>query len=804
MIVSAPASAAVPVPLVPLASPDSKNSAVSKTSLFKNVFDRLTQFEDLQNEDGPGQESAAAPKQPTKKELSSDSVSGSEQTAVLLPLSPILPNPSFLSQQVAILPQSAAAAVPDHKANVEKEAPALQLASSGDQTDVGLLLKPSLTAPGSPQPPSPSSASAVPAPAVSVRYPLLASPLPPGTAGLEMATVALIRQALSTTPAATTAAVPDTTATPAKAQVKGSPFEPESLGTASSVSTSASLSTSSNVSAYSNVSTSSNSSTSSNIELEAAQTPVPSTSDPAGTALTISKPLEAKPVSAPALVAAEQVPAKPAGEEAIQRWAAQPGTTQVGKAPEATGLRVRESAPVTEPSRNLSTGSVKAPVNASSLIESALPANNSFQAVLTPQAASGEKRTSPQVGPSAAAISAPLPMSDARSNSAPEPAPPLKSVQEATPANAQVDRQITSTPKSTVPASTASPAEKQPDPAPAATVVASTSLPPPLPADHEVMDRAPEASSPSVDQHEALAVTPAPKIPLLPEAGNFAFAIRMLGLESASSHSSLTDSNATDSKAPVTTSDTPVTQIALTQTKGPAIQSPASNLQQPEPPSNQASSGQQRETQPAAVESEKPDTGTQNQPDLVKTQLAPGIVPHWNDAAVLQAPEIGSSAPASEPVEAARPNLPLAAQETHFTTPELPRTSSNSEILLHLTGNDESSAAIRVADRAGSVNVSVHASDPVLRESLRSNLGELSTQLNAQGWKADVVKSAGVATHSESQQDSQAGGQRGSQQQQSSGGERQPQRDRRANGGQWQQELDQQTTGGDALPGGNG
>ncbi len=129
-----------------------------------------------------------------------------------------------------------------------------------------------------------------------MRYPLLASPLPPGTAGLEMATVALIRQALSTTPAATTAAVPDTTATPAKAQVKGSPFEPESLGTASSVSTSASLSTSSNVSAYSNVSTSSNSSTSSNIELEAAQTPVPSTSDPAGTALTISKPLEAKPV----------------------------------------------------------------------------------------------------------------------------------------------------------------------------------------------------------------------------------------------------------------------------------------------------------------------------------------------------------------------------------------------------------------------------------------------------------------------------------------------------------------------------
>jgi hypothetical protein len=157
-----------------------------------------------------------------------------------------------------------------------------------------------------------------------------------------------------------------------------------------------------------------------------------------------------------------------------------------------------------------------------------------------------------------------------------------------------------------------------------------------------------------------------------------------------------------------------------------------------------------------------------------------------------------------EPAEAAQPSLPLAAQEAHLLSPELPRTSAGSEILLHLTGNDQTSAAIRVADRAGTVNVSVHASDPVLRESLRSNLGELSTQLNDQGWKADVLKSAAVAAHSEGQQDSHAGGQRGSGQQQSSGGERQPQRDRRASGGQWQQELEQHITGGDAHPGGDG
>ena len=73
---------------------------------------------------------------------------------------------------------------------------------------------------------------------------------------------------------------------------------------------------------------------------------------------------------------------------------------------------------------------------------------------------------------------------------------------------------------------------------------------------------------------------------------------------------------------------------------------------------------------PAAAETEKPDAGTQNQPDLLKAQQTPAANPHWNDAAVVQAPEIGSMAGASEPMEAARPNLPLATQETHLMAPE--------------------------------------------------------------------------------------------------------------------------------------
>jgi hypothetical protein len=178
-------------------------------------------------------------------------------------------------------------------------------------------------------------------------------------------------------------------------------------------------------------------------------------------------------------------------------------------------------------------------------------------------------------------------------------------------------------------------------------------------------------------------------------------------------------------------------------------------------------------------------------------------MPQWTAASFVQASEAPSQATALEPAGADHANLPLAAQESHVLLPELPKTSTSSEILLHLTGNDQSSAAIRVADRAGSVSVSVHASDPVLRESLRSNLGELSTHLNNQGWKADVVKPAEVAAQSGNQQDAHEGGQRGSHQQQS-GGDRPPQRDRRSSGGQWQQELDQQISGGDAQPGGNG
>jgi hypothetical protein len=312
------------------------------------------------------------------------------------------------------------------------------------------------------------------------------------------------------------------------------------------------------------------------------------------------------------------------------------------------------------------------------------------------------------------------------------------------------------------------------------------------------MDRASEAL-----QHGAASEIPTPKAPLLPQAENFAFAIRMLGLDSGPNQLSVTQSAPPATTQVTTQAATPATASAVSAAPASdaVTQPPTSETRQPAQDQSQTSGDSQRDAQSSAPGSGKP--GASAQPaGLPAAQQSQAASSHWTDATVFQVPDAGSVKGTPESTETARANLPLAAQETHLLTPELPKTSGTSEILLHLT-NDQSSAAIRVAERAGTVNVSVHASDPVMRESLRSNLGDLSSQLNDQGWKADVMKSAAVATQS-GQQDSHEGGQSGSHQQQSFGGDRHAQRDRRANGGQWQQEFDQQTLGGDAPSGGNG
>lgn len=163
------------------------------------------------------------------------------------------------------------------------------------------------------------------------------------------------------------------------------------------------------------------------------------------------------------------------------------------------------------------------------------------------------------------------------------------------------------------------------------------------------------------------------------------------------------------------------------------------------------------------------------------------------------------SLPASLAYESTAPvhdTAVAAIRDVAAVGPDAPKAPATSEILLHLASHDQAAAAVRVIDRAGTVSVAVHAPDPNLRDSLRSNLGDLTTQLNTQGFRTEVVKPTTVAAHADNAQDSRHDGQRSlSQQQQTAAGDRNASRQRRTNADRWEDELERDTTG-DASPDG--
>jgi hypothetical protein len=188
--------------------------------------------------------------------------------------------------------------------------------------------------------------------------------------------------------------------------------------------------------------------------------------------------------------------------------------------------------------------------------------------------------------------------------------------------------------------------------------------------------------------------------------------------------------------------------------------------------------------------------------DLVKGITAPQVLMPLHAFSPGPTGDLRQAALAYEPGESIH-IAPSVAVHDVAMAPESPKATATSEILLHLSGNDQSTAAVRVIDRSGTVNVAVHASDPVLRTSLRSNLGELATQLNGQGFKTDIVKSTGLAAHADNARDSRHDGERSTgQQQQSTPGERQSQRQRRTGSERWLDELEQETSGDAGSPGG--
>jgi hypothetical protein len=252
---------------------------------------------------------------------------------------------------------------------------------------------------------------------------------------------------------------------------------------------------------------------------------------------------------------------------------------------------------------------------------------------------------------------------------------------------------------------------------------------------------------------------------LTPQSKNLAFSLKMVESNSVARQSEKAvqpepanrNQAATDSKSEEHTAETAASTAAHATSPAPA-------------------------SPPAAV------TG-----DVAATAAAATVNPVLSQTATTPQLNAYSDTQFSEPRQPPNMSTVAALHEAQQVMPEAPRPSAASEILLQLGGKDQA-AAIRVSDRAGTVNVSVHATDGDLRSSLRSNLGDLASQLTHQGWKTEVVKTGATLTRGETSQDPQQDGQRSPGQQQGSNqGERQPQRDRRSSSGQWQAELEEQT-----------
>jgi hypothetical protein len=188
--------------------------------------------------------------------------------------------------------------------------------------------------------------------------------------------------------------------------------------------------------------------------------------------------------------------------------------------------------------------------------------------------------------------------------------------------------------------------------------------------------------------------------------------------------------------------------------------------------------------------------------DLKKAAASVPVLPA-REVTATSAFDLRQTTSPSQPAEPlnATPSRSLAIQDVQPIVPEVPKPPASTEILLQLAGKDQSTASVRVVDRSGTVNVTVHAADADLRNSLRSNLSDLASQLTGQGFKTEMAKPVVIAANAENQHDSRHSGQGTPSQQQNHFAQdgRQPQRDRRANSERWHDELEQETSG---TPGG--
>jgi hypothetical protein len=90
---------------------------------------------------------------------------------------------------------------------------------------------------------------------------------------------------------------------------------------------------------------------------------------------------------------------------------------------------------------------------------------------------------------------------------------------------------------------------------------------------------------------------------------------------------------------------------------------------------------------------------------------------------------------------------------------EAPAPAAANDISLRLSGPDQTSATVRVLDRAGEIHVSVRASDPQLATTLRSDVDQLRSHLTTRGWDAEVWKPDGTPALKEASNHANSGSQ---------------------------------------------
>ena len=242
----------------------------------------------------------------------------------------------------------------------------------------------------------------------------------------------------------------------------------------------------------------------------------------------------------------------------------------------------------------------------------------------------------------------------------------------------------------------------------------------------------------------------------------------------------------------------------LTQPDAPSAPVQATRISTPPPSRPQTSEQTRTAAEPTAA---APSGKDPYQAADVKKADAPQTVQpvrEISSASVLDLRQPTSAPQHAEPTPAMSARA-LAIQDIQPTLPEMPKPPASTEIMLQLAGQNQSTASVRVVDRMGTINVTVHAADPDLRSSLRSNLSDLASQLTGQGYKTEMVKPAVLAANADNQHDLRQSGRDASgqqQQYQSTPDDRQNPRDRRANSGRWRDQLEQETSGTPGAPGG--